>query len=1122
MMELYNFFRVLLEDTESADVVLACGGRRLYAALSSRHLSSVPTTFSTLLCSSNNAETQDLISHVDAMAKIVFTMLDSTITRIDTISKGGHSSKQRQNMQALQTMKISANEEYEAFIQTKLSQLQNLAQLSTTSENELGDEEIDDDGNDDDSSSDSETEMGECENDEATSGVSMDAVITNYERVTTPTVAPCAFSGPRHACLSSQLLRVVDYSHMEDKGFFYRDELQMQFPKHPCRRMTNAHGTNHESIPHYARPLSRSNGINKGPSFESIEIPLLLDDIPLQPEPCHQSDSISASTFIALATKQREEFLSADPTSRACLIYENTSVYEESSSSCMVSTPETSSVMYVASTPLYEFSEQARVNIFSSPSLTFDSWFEGGNLERAIRIGEYEYDLVLRHDVVSSNINTNPSLTSPSHHTQWFYFAISNITVGCKYRFNILNMSKPDSLFNHGLKPVVYSTRMAQEQHIGWRRRGEEIYYFANSFIKHGTKSDSSKRSTYHTLTFTLSFDHTDDTYLIAQSYPYTVLDHQRHIQQLLTSQLVHSKSSRTPHSTLRSREYPIIRHSVLCSTMRGRPCDLLTITDFTSNSMDIQARRAVVLTARVHPGEPQASWIMRGMLLFLTDQEHPVARVLRKLFVFYIIPMLNPDGVFYGNSRCGLSGSDLNRHWHQPSSTFHPTISGVKDLIYQTYKTRGIVFYCDIHGHSRKKNVFLYGCDTKKRPNPRSRQFAKLFSTRTFISYKDCSFKMSRDKETTARVVLTNELKLTWSFTLEASFCGPSSEDFHFHIEHLQMVGKGLGETLFEACVNDSVLRTQLITMEDHTIIAVTDTLMRDGGIICQGKDGKIKSTIVSRRKQNEDQVLTKPPLVRRRSSKQNNQNSDTTVSNDRRKSSTFVSEESREGAGKTSLESITKQSRLKEVKTKKKGTKPTPVHLSKLGSVSKADNAGDGTLRHLARPTSVCILLGTDNGELPLLPPKPKRNEHRDGRSVAVSTPYNDIITDSSYPVVNSQDAKSIMPPLTTSGLASNSKSFTTSPIRFKGAGKQYAAISSLQGSPSTTNLVTTNTNSTWIPAITCAAVGYDADLIQASSIALRNREGVLLNPTPSRSGVRLSMASRSSSTKSFSSVK
>lgn len=63
-------------------------------------------------------------------------------------------------------------------------------------------------------------------------------------------------------------------------------------------------------------------------------------------------------------------------------------------------------------------------------------------------------------------------------------------------------------------------------------------------------------------------------------------------------------------------------------------------------------SKRCVFISARVHPGETPASWMMRGILDFLTG-ESAEARLLRSLFVFKIVPMLNPDGVAFGNNRC-------------------------------------------------------------------------------------------------------------------------------------------------------------------------------------------------------------------------------------------------------------------------------------------------------------------------------------------------------------------------------------------------------------------------------------------------------------------------------------
>ncbi len=78
-----------------------------------------------------------------------------------------------------------------------------------------------------------------------------------------------------------------------------------------------------------------------------------------------------------------------------------------------------------------------------------------------------------------------------------------------------------------------------------------------------------------------------------------------------------------------------------------------------------IDERTFVILTARVHPGESNASWVMKGIIDYLLSDE-PTARILRDRFIFkvnflaltfrnkmirlfQIIPMLNPDGVING-----------------------------------------------------------------------------------------------------------------------------------------------------------------------------------------------------------------------------------------------------------------------------------------------------------------------------------------------------------------------------------------------------------------------------------------------------------------------------------------
>ena len=65
---------------------------------------------------------------------------------------------------------------------------------------------------------------------------------------------------------------------------------------------------------------------------------------------------------------------------------------------------------------------------------------------------DYEYQLILKSDWN----------TVGSGNTQWFYFSIANIRKNVDYRFNIINMTKQDSLYNSGMKPLMYSDKQAK------------------------------------------------------------------------------------------------------------------------------------------------------------------------------------------------------------------------------------------------------------------------------------------------------------------------------------------------------------------------------------------------------------------------------------------------------------------------------------------------------------------------------------------------------------------------------------------------------------------------------------------------------------------------------------
>ncbi|KAG6923528.1 Cytosolic carboxypeptidase 2, partial [Chelydra serpentina] len=204
-------------------------------------------------------------------------------------------------------------------------------------------------------------------------------------------------------------------------------------------------------------------------------------------------------------------------------------------------------------------------------------------------------------------------------------------------------------------------------------------------------------------LTWTACFPHDHDTCYFAHFYPYTFSDLQRYLL------AVASDPVRSQYCKLR----------VLCSSLAGNTVYLLTITSPSQNPAATAAKKAVVLSARVHPGETNGSWVMRGFLDFILS-DSPDAQLLRKLFIFKVVPMLNPDGVIVGNYRCSLAGRDLNRSYRTVLKESFPCIWHTRSMIQRVLEEREVLLYCDFHGHSRKNNVFMYGCNNKSAPTKR------------------------------------------------------------------------------------------------------------------------------------------------------------------------------------------------------------------------------------------------------------------------------------------------------------------------------------------------------------------------------------------------------------------
>ena len=77
-----------------------------------------------------------------------------------------------------------------------------------------------------------------------------------------------------------------------------------------------------------------------------------------------------------------------------------------------------------------------------------------------------------------------------------------------------------------------------------------------------------------------------------------------------------------------------LIKSRILCRSLAQNYVHILTISN-PHSTLEAQSKKVVVLTSRVHPGETNGSWMMKGFLDFITSSD-PDANTLRKMVKIY------------------------------------------------------------------------------------------------------------------------------------------------------------------------------------------------------------------------------------------------------------------------------------------------------------------------------------------------------------------------------------------------------------------------------------------------------------------------------------------------------
>lgn len=149
---------------------------------------------------------------------------------------------------------------------------------------------------------------------------------------------------------------------------------------------------------------------------------------------------------------------------------------------------------------------------------------------------------------------------------------------------------------------------------------------------------------------------------------------------------------------------HPLVTLEHLGETLDNRDLTLVKISDGASNND--APKRNIWITARQHPGETMAEWLVDGLLHSLLDGDNATGKLLLDKANFYIVPNMNPDGSVRGHLRTNAVGTNLNRAWSNPNLETSPEVFHVINKMEET----GVDLFYDVHGDEEIPFVFLAG----------------------------------------------------------------------------------------------------------------------------------------------------------------------------------------------------------------------------------------------------------------------------------------------------------------------------------------------------------------------------------------------------------------------------
>ena len=326
--------------------------------------------------------------------------------------------------------------------------------------------------------------------------------------------------------------------------------------------------------------------------------------------------------------------------------------------------------------------------LFSQVRFTAD--FESGSLGSVTRLDsawvKTSYGdslLILSYDLFSRHDPLNPVDTSLKPSARWYYFKME----GVKGKQIFLNINNSEAIRPFYSYDGINFNRFEQSENIN-KDRVDKIF--------------------------------TRDTVYISHFIPYTL----SHLHQKLDS--------------WGNNKY-VIRDTIGYS-MQGRPIEMMTITN---QAVDNNLKKRVWIHGRAHPSEQPCNWHLEAMIEKLLSGT-PYPEALLSGIVFYIVPIINPDGVAGGYSRSTSNGVNIEINWDRPDSLTMDEVKVLKRQLAELTTSRPLDLLLNMH--SQIANSITYWIHTAESTTPVTYRKQLLLSNLTananpYYASKDQSF---------------------------------------------------------------------------------------------------------------------------------------------------------------------------------------------------------------------------------------------------------------------------------------------------------------------------------------------------------------------------------------------